>query len=165
MPDDAKRDSINPTTDEVRTEVRSLIASSSFGALSFLDPETGYPSISRIGIATLETGTPVTLISDLAAHTAALRADPRCALLLGEPADKGDPLVYPRVSLTCRAEWIEDEAGLDEARARYLAHYPKAKLYAGFADFSFVRLEIEQALYNGGFGRAYRLTREDLVPD
>jgi hypothetical protein len=158
-----RKDPINQTTDEVRAEVRTLIDAARFGALSFLDPATGHPAASRIGVATLTDGTPLTLISNLAAHTAALKADPRCALLVGEPLSKGDPLVHPRVSLTCRAEPIAGEAGLAEARARYLAHHPKAGLYAGFADFGFWRLTPEGALFNGGFGRAYRLARGDLV--
>ena len=163
MTDTPKRDPINPTTDEVRTEVQALIAAARFGALSFLDPETGHPAVSRIGVATLADGTPLTLISDLSAHTAALKADPRCALLLGEPSSKGDPLVYPRVSVTCRAERITGDAALGEARERYLAHHPKAGLYAGFADFGFYRLTPEGALFNGGFGRAYRLVQGDLL--
>src|SRR5690606_25906421 len=49
------------------------------------------------------------------------------------------------------------------ARWRYLSRHPKAALYAGFADFALFCLSPETALLNGGFGKAYRLTRHDLL--
>jgi putative heme iron utilization protein len=47
-------------------------------------------------------------------------------------------------------------------RAHWLKGHPKAALYIDFADFAFVRLTPESALLNGGFGRAFRLSPEDL---
>ncbi len=49
------------------------------------------------------------------------------------------------------------------ARARILAHQPKAQLYIDFPDFLLIRLEPEAASLNGGFGKAYELTRADLL--
>jgi putative heme iron utilization protein len=40
---------------------------------------------------------------------------------------------------------------------------PKSKLYAGFADFSYFRLEPSAASLNGGFGKAYTLSRQQLL--
>ena len=48
---------------------------------------------------------------------------------------------------------------------RYLNRNPKAKLYVGLGDFSFFRLEVERASLNGGFGKAYLLTRDDIIVD
>jgi len=106
---------------------------------------------------------PLTLISSLAFHTAALRADPRCSLLLGEPGERGDPLTHPRVTLACRADFLPRDGG-DHARIRahYLQTHPKATLYVDFADFSFVVFAVESAALNGGFGKAFRLTASDL---
>jgi hypothetical protein len=117
---------------------------------------------SRTAFACDEDGAPVVLVSRLAAHTAALEADPRCSLLVGEPG-AGDPLAHPRVTLVGRARRLErDSAEGARARERYLAAHPKAALYADFADFSFWRIEAARASLNGGFGRAWSLVADDL---
>ena len=109
-------------------------------------------------MATDPDGAPLTLISTLASHTGALQADPRCSLLLGEPGPRGDPLTHPRLTLDCTAH-ITDKAPL---RDHYLAQHPKAKLYIDFSDFLMVRLDIQSALLNGGFGKAFRMTATDF---
>lgn len=149
-------------TDAAREEVRALIGDARHGALAVLDPKDGHPISSRVGVATLADGTPLILISALAAHTPALLNDPRCSLLIGEPG-RGDPLAHPRITLRCRAAEVIGEAERNEARKRYLSAHPKAALYIDLPDFRFFRLEIESASFNGGFGRAYALTRGDLV--
>lgn len=158
-----RRNVIQETDAEAVRLAKTLLRTARYGALAVLDPETGAPLASRVATATDVDGAPLILVSSLSAHTAALLADPRCSLLLGEPG-KGDPLAHPRISLFCRAARREAETP-EHARAarRYLNRHPKAKLYAGFADFSFFRLEPEGAGLNGGFARAYRLTREDLL--
>jgi heme iron utilization protein len=50
-------------------------------------------------------------------------------------------------------------------RARFLARHPKAKLYAGFGDFSFWRMEITGAHLNGGFARAMTLSGDQIRTD
>jgi putative heme iron utilization protein len=102
-------------------------------------------------------------VSQLSAHTRALQADPRCSLLLGEPG-KGDALAHPRISLSCRASGVEKGAPAHaRVERRYLNKNPKAKLYAGLGDFRFFRLEVESASLNGGFGKAFLLTRDELL--
>ncbi len=162
---DESKDVLRPTDDEARLLARTLLRTARYGALATLDPETGAPLASRAAVATDIDGTPIILVSTLAAHTRALAADPRCSLLLGEPG-KGDPLAHPRISITCRADRLT-RGSSDPARAerRYLNRQPKAKLYAGFGDFSFHRLNIEGASLNGGFGKAFVLTRSDLLTD
>lgn len=155
---------IRPTDAEARALARRLIEAARFGALAFLDPATGAPAISRIAVQTDAAGQPVTLISGLAAHSRALRADPRAALMLGEPGARGDPLIHPRLSITVRAAFIEKGAEHDLLCARWLAIQPKAKLYIDLPDFRFARLAMASALLNGGFGRAFRLSAADLAP-
>ena len=100
----------------------------------------------------------------LAAHTKALLASPRCSLLIGEPG-KGDPLAWPRISLQCDAEQIgSDNPEREHLRARFLRRHPKASLYIDFPDFMFFRLVPASASLNGGFGKAYALTPDDLGP-
>jgi putative heme iron utilization protein len=158
-----KKDVIRQTDEEAIRLAKTLIRAARFGALAVIEPGTGAPLASRVGVATDIDGAPLILISMLSAHTAALIADPRCSLLLGEPG-KGDPLAHPRISLACRAQRLE-RGSADQVRAerRYLNRNPKAKLYAGLGDFSFFRLEPERASLNGGFGKAYLLDRDDFI--
>ncbi|TGP55379.1 HugZ family protein [bacterium M00.F.Ca.ET.159.01.1.1] len=158
-----KKDVIRETDAEAIRLAKTLIRAARFGALAVIEPGTGAPLASRVGVATDIDSTPLILISMLSAHTGALLADPRCSLLLGEPG-KGDPLAHPRISLACRAVRLE-RGSADQIRAerRYLNRNPKAKLYAGLGDFSFFRLEPGSASLNGGFGKAYLLDRDDLI--
>lgn len=105
----------------------------------------------------------MTLISNLSFHTKCLQADPRCSLLVGEPG-KGDALAHPRISLACNATFVEKGHAADmRAADRFLRKNPKARLYAGFADFNFVKLAIQSASLNGGFGQAFELSGTDLT--
>lgn len=84
---------------------------------------------------------------------------------VGEPA-KGDPLAHPRMTLACVARKLERGSQIHaRAERRYLNRQPKAKLYAGFADFSFQRLDVQGASLNGGFGKAFALSRSDLLTE
>ena len=161
--DGKKKDVIRETDAEAIRLAKTLLRSARFGALAVLEPRTGSPLASRVGVATDIDGAPLILVSMLAAHTTALLADPRCSLLLGEPG-KGDPLAHPRPTLICQASRLErGSVGHARAERRYLNRNPKAKLYAGLGDFSMFRLEPQRASLNGGFGKAYLLDRPDLV--
>lgn len=154
---------IRPTDDEARNLGRSLLDGARFGALGVRDPETGAPVVSRVAVARTPEGAPLTLISDLSHHTKALKADPICSLLVGEPGEKGDPLTHPRITLQARAHFLRHkEDGFEALAAHYLSQNPKAQLYIGFADFSLVTLEVTGAYLNGGFGKAFVLVPKDL---
>lgn len=159
-----KFDPVRDADAEARATARHLLADARTAALAFVDPDTGAPAISRIGFGLAPDGSALTLLSDLALHTRALRADPRAALLLGEPGPRGDPLNSARLSVSVTAHFV---ANADPARAHlreiWLRDHPKSKLYVDFADFSFVQFEVNGASLNGGFGRAYRLAATDLT--
>jgi len=156
-------DPIRPTDDEARRLARDLIDTARFGALAVHDPETGAPMVSRVAVATDATGCPVSLVSDLSHHTKALKADPASSLLVGEPGPKGDPLTHPRLTIQARARFLRHgEDGHAELARRYLDLQPKAQLYIGFADFSFLIYQVERAHLNGGFGKAYTMGPADL---
>ncbi|MCW5721818.1 MAG: HugZ family protein [Devosia sp.] len=154
---------LQPTDAEALRLAKTLLRSARHGALATLTPQTGAPQVTRVGVSTDFDGAPVLLISGLAAHFPALAADPRCSLLLGETG-KGDPMAHARITITANARILEpDDANTPRISARYLAHNPKAKLYAGLGDFRFVRLDPVAASLNGGFGRAYALAGADLL--
>ena len=159
-----RTDPIRPTDDEARALARALLADARFGALGVLEPDSGGPMVTRVAIGTTPAGAPALLVSTLSQHTGALRANPACSVLVGEPQAKGDPLTHPRLTLQCRARFVaRDSAEHAPLRARWLESHPKAKLYIDFGDFGFVVLEVETAFLNGGFGKAYALTPDDLA--
>ncbi|WP_266016813.1 HugZ family pyridoxamine 5'-phosphate oxidase [Brucella intermedia] len=154
---------IRPTTPEAIQLAKSLLRTSRYGAIAVFDAATGRPLASRVAVATDLDGTPLILVSGLAAHTPGLLANPACSLLLGE-VGKGDPLAHARVTLHCQAQKVErTHADYPRIRRRYLNHNPKGSLYVDLGDFAFFRLELESASLNGGFGKAFNLTRDDLL--
>ncbi|WP_374864808.1 HugZ family protein [Brucella cytisi] len=154
---------IRPTTPEAIQLAKTLLRTSRYGAIAVFDAATGRPLASRVSVATDMDGTPLILVSGLAAHTPGLLANPACSLLLGE-VGKGDPLAHARVTLHCQARKVERTAAdYPRIRRRYLNHNPKGSLYVDLGDFVFFRLELESASLNGGFGKAFNLTQDDLL--
>lgn len=155
-------DPIRPTDDAARGLARDLMRDARIAALAVLT-QGGAPMVTRVAFGLCPAGRPLTLVSDLSAHTGALRANPACSLLVGEVLPRGDPLNQPRLTLQAQAAFLRhDDPEYDEMAAHYLRDHPKAKLYIGFADFSFVLFRIDQAHLNGGFGKAFALTAADL---
>lgn len=153
---------IRPTDDDARALAQGLMAQARHCALATLDA-TGAPLVARVAFGLAGDGTPISLVSTLSHHTQALMRDPRCALLLGEPGTKGDPLTHPRLTLQARADPVQrTDPGFDPLQAGWLESHPKSRLYIGFTDFLFVRFELSQAFLNGGFGKAFTLTPTDL---
>jgi len=131
--------------------------------LSVLDAE-GWPMASRVALQAGRDGCPLAMLSDLALHTAALRADPRAALLIdaAPPEDgRGMTLNRPRLSLQVKAQLLAAREAEGQRRL-WVERDPKAAIYIRLADFRLWRLEPRGGLLNAGFGRAYRLTAADL---
>jgi putative heme iron utilization protein len=135
------------------------------GALATIDRNTGHPFSSLVNVATDADGSPLILVSRLSTHTANIEVDPRASILLAS-AGKGDPLAHPRLTVLGTFASIEPDApGAVRIRRRFLSRHPKARLYAGFADFRFWRLQILSAHLNGGFARAADLKAGDVMTD
>ena len=139
---------------------RRLLRTIRAGALATLDRETGFPFASLVTVATDLDGSPLLLMSRLAAHTANLDHDPRASILLAQ-GGKGDPLAHPRLTVLGRLARTEEP----RVRARFLARHPKAQLYAGFGDFAFWRMDTTGGHLNGGFARAMALSSDDIRTD
>jgi putative heme iron utilization protein len=155
-------DPVQPADDAARAQARGLLALG-HAALAWTDADSGLPGISRIGFARDPEAGLLTLVSGLAPHFRALRDRPDCALLLGEVADRGDPLAQPRLMIRARASFVApDDPARPGLRARWLDRTPKAQAYIDLPDFAFVRLTPLSALLNGGFARAFRLGPDDL---
>ncbi|MEJ6402790.1 HugZ family pyridoxamine 5'-phosphate oxidase [Yoonia sp. 2307UL14-13] len=154
----ARRDPINATDEEARQLARDLLRGVRYGALAVTLPERPVPYVARVAMIWAD-GTLLTLISTLSTHTAALQANRACAVLVGEPGDKVDPLTHPRMTLLCDAI----EADKAAWKQRWLTAIPKAQLYYDFTDFLMFELIPTEVHLNGGFGKAYRLAPSDLT--
>jgi putative heme iron utilization protein len=158
-----KPSAIRATDDAARALAWDLIERARHAALAVLD-ETGAPAVTRIAFGIEGDGRFLSLMSDLSAHSARLKAQPRCGLLIGEPPQKGDPLAFARLSLAVEARVLpRDDQGHAARRARWLETHPKSALYIDFEDFHFIALTPLHGDLNGGFGKAYHLTRADLA--
>lgn len=165
MPQDRlPKDPYNPADDAARALARDILNAATYAALACLQPDTGFPTVTRITFATDANGRPVSLVSGLSQHTRALIANPACALLIGAPGEKGDPLIHPRLTLHARARFVS-RGGMEEGalRSRFQAVRPKTKLYMELPDFRFVLFDVDTGLLNAGFGKAYLLTEQDLA--
>ncbi len=162
-----KKSPILETSADAITQARELMRLARHGSISVLEPETGYPFVSRTNCVLTMQGEPVFLMSDLSAHTKAIKQDPRTALLLGEPG-KGDPLAHPRITVIGQTERVDKEKNPEletHLRTRYINRHPKAELYNSLPDFFIYKMKVERASMNAGFGKAYELTREELLLD
>src|ERR687897_1016700 len=99
----------------------------------------GWPYPSLVLTALDHDASPLLLISDRAAHTANIKADPRPGLLFDGTGGLAEPLTGPRVSVLGRMEVTDDP----RHRARFLARHESASLYAGFGDFALWRMVVE----------------------
>lgn len=151
------QDKTLPPDPEALQTVAQLLNSERHAALAFV-LEGGHPMVTRIAFGRAPDGAPISLVSDLSAHTKALRNNAACSLLIGTPGPKGDPLTHPRLTLLGSARFVDrDSDSHAELAAHYLRDHPKSKLYLGFSDFSFIRFSIQSGHLVGGFAKAYKL--------
>jgi len=146
-----------PSDFDAVATAKHLLRTIRAGALATLDAEGGFPFASLVTVATDLDGSPLLLMSRLAAHTRNLEADGRASILLSQ-GGKGDPLAHARLTVTGTVARIDEP----RVRARFLARHPKATLYADFPDFSFWRMNLDRAHLNGGFARAAELSAAEL---
>jgi putative heme iron utilization protein len=144
-------------------QVRGLLRRAGTGTLAsaLARDRSGWPYPSLVLLTVDHAGQPLLLLSDLADHTANLKADPRLGLLVGEVAGLDDPLTGPRAGILGTIEPAEDPALLE----RVVRRHPGAAGYAGFADFRLYRLHVARAHLVAGFGRIHWLDATELLFD
>lgn len=145
-------------------EAKSLLRRIRAAALATLAPPSGEPFATLVNVATEPDGSPILLMSQLAAHTRHLTDDPRLSLLLAQTG-AGDPLAHPRLTLTGTAEKITEPERRAVLKTRFLKRHPKSALYADFGDFAFFHVDVAQAHLNGGFGKTGRFDWTVLKTD
>jgi heme iron utilization protein len=150
----------SPRFDPAR-EAKLLLRTTRSAALATLVPQSGQPFATLVNVASAPDGSPILLLSELAAHSRHIAVDPRLSLLYCAPG-RGDPLAHPRLTILGRAQAVQDADLRAALRTRFLGFHPKSALYADFPDFSFFLVEIESAHLNGGFARAASLATDDI---
>jgi putative heme iron utilization protein len=152
----------DPPVYDALAQAKELLRSVRAGALATLVPGNAFPFASLVNVATTPDGSPILLVSRLAAHTRHLASNPRLSLLLVQTG-AGDPLAHPRVTIMGTGECVFDPDDRAALKARFLAKHPESALYADFGDFSFWRVAMEEAHLNGGFARAGRFNAAALA--
>ena len=150
------------TQDDMPRTVRGLLRALDRASLATNLPgePAGWPYASLVLVAVDHDLSPILLISDMAEHTKAIKADDRVSLLFDGTAGLDQPLTGPRVTVLGRAQRTADE----RLKARFLARHPDAALYAGFKDFGFYRVAVERAHLVGGFGKIRWIDGAELAP-
>jgi putative heme iron utilization protein len=153
----------SPASEAAVGSARALLAAESIGVLSTLSVHrAGFPYGSVTPYALSAGGAPLLLLSRLAAHTKNLQADPRASFFVGDRSAAEDPQAGARISLLGRVAPL-GTADEPDARARYLARWPRAADYLALGDFSFWRLAVEEARLIAGFGEIRWLDGSLLV--
>ncbi|PIN20419.1 hypothetical protein CDL12_06889 [Handroanthus impetiginosus] len=131
-------------------EVKTILNHSFRGFLStFSQRHQGYPSGSMVDFACDAYGSPILAVSNLAAHTKDLLANPKCSLLVAkDPEDRTDLVITVDGDASPAAE-----SNLDAIRAAYMARHPDA-FWVDFADFVFLRIEPKVVRYVSGVATA-----------
>jgi putative heme iron utilization protein len=143
--------------------LRWLLAVQPVAALATL--HDGEPAVSMVPWALSNDARFVIHVSELAAHTADMRARPEVSLLVTAPLANGDsPLALPRLSVRGRAEPCPPGApGYEAARAAYLTRLPEGEELFSFGDFSLFLITVMSARFVGGFAQAHSLTAAGLA--
>lgn len=154
-------------SEDTSYSVRDLVRRLDRAALATALPvqnDTGengtWPYASLVLVAVDHDLSPLLLISDLAEHTKAIRADNRVSLLFDGTVGLDQPLTGARVSLVGRAVPTDEE----RVKQRFLARHPDAAMYAGFKDFHFFKVIPERAHLVAGFGKIRWLSMTELMP-
>ena len=115
---------------------------------------------------------PIILLSKLSEHTTNALNDSLISLMLCEeqklynffpkfknnPFNYEDPMSRPRVTLIGNIKKINKK----NKKERFLLRHPASKLYAGFSDMDFYKLEIIGAHLVGGFASVKWFSKNDL---
>ncbi len=126
----------------------------------------GVPYVSMIAYTPAEDLSSLLIhASRLAHHTQDILQDSRCSLLIAETDDGSrDPQILARVTLSGNARPLEqDDPGYESARALYLRKFPETEFLFQLGDFSLYRIAISEGRFVAGFGKAFTISRHDLV--
>lgn len=97
----------------------------------------------------------IVLVSELAAHTGEMRADPRVGLLVTEPESEARPHELARVSIQGTAAPLPPgDERFSLAKATYLARFPEVRALFDLGDFRLFTIAPASVRVVAGFARA-----------
>lgn len=117
----------------------------------------GYPSGSVVAFAPDEDGRPIFLFSKISPHTTNIKKDKRTSLVIAAKEFKGPS--DGRVSLMGKTSIVPPEES-EAVKELYMKKHPGA-FWAGFGDFKWYRMEVEDVNFVGGFARAGAVSAEN----
>ncbi len=132
---------------------RALLRRARYGILStFSQQLPGFPFGSVVPCALTPNCEPILCISQLAAHTQNIQADPHVCLTVVEPNTSAETQTDGRFAYMGLVKPVPD-THLEAIRDRFLALVPSARRYIGFGDFRLYTVRFEQGRFVGGFGK------------
>jgi putative heme iron utilization protein len=143
-------------------EARTLVAGARTGSLASLS-EDGTPWASMITFGATDAGEPVLVVSTMAEHGRNLAREPRCSIAIAEQvSDEEDPLDRARVTVAGRVVVPEGEEATAALEA-HAVHYPFARSYATYGDFTVYVLRVDRVRWVGGFARMATVEATDYA--
>ena len=150
--------------DILASQLRGLVTSRATAALGTL--HSGAPYVSMVPFVMLSDASAfIVHVSQLAAHTKDMLAEPQVSLLIAEPERDGvSPLALPRVTVIGTARQLSlDSPQHAIARRAYLARFPQAAPIFGLGDFSLFAITPTAVRWVAGFAQARSLTPESFA--
>jgi putative heme iron utilization protein len=135
-------------------------------SLAVLDQ--GFPIVSLVPFGVLRDPIRfIILISDLSPHTAALRQDPRCSLLIHrapQPEDPQENHALTRLSIKGSGRFLSrQDASENKVSECYSQKYPQiTDMLLSLGDFHFCEILPTEGTLIQGFGKAFRVSGKNL---
>lgn len=145
--------------DEQANGASKLVKNHTLGTLSTL--MNGQPFMSAAPYAYDDQGRVIIMISDLAQHTANVKANTKASVFVMKP-DPKDDFNGSRVTLIGDMKLVPKDE-IEKVAEIFVKRHPKGKLYQNFHDFNFYRLDIEKIYYIGGFGDIGWVSKENYA--
>jgi putative heme iron utilization protein len=145
-------------------DLHRLLESQHTLLLATASPE-GRPDISYAPSVRGPKGCFYIFISELAAHTAHLRQNPKASVMVMEPeAQSRNPFARERATFQCRAREVSPgESGHAQQLDRLQEQFGQTvALLRSLPDFHLFELSPDNGRYVAGFGRAFKISVEDL---
>ncbi len=144
--------------------LRGLLETQRVASLGTL--HEGEPYVSMVPFVLLPGGAGFAIhVSELAAHTKDMRADPHVSLLVVAPqSPEVPPQALARATVQGHAvQYLESTPGHAEARQAYLSRFPESSTMFALSDFSLFAIRPRSIRFVGGFGQARTFTAEGLA--
>lgn len=139
--------------------LRELLRTQQVAALGTL--HKGEPFVSMVPFAMLSGGLGIVIhVSQLASHTQDMLLSPPVSLLVVALPKPEIPVhALARVTIQGQAvQYTESAQGHAEAKAAYLARFPRSAEMFGFSDFSLFAIMPRSIRFVGGFAQATTIT-------